>query len=90
MLLAARGARVVVNDLGTGRAGGGRSEGPALEAAREIRELGGDAVASFEDVSTYDGAQRLASKRRYRCDGERDGWCRGEDGVKVVRRRLDC
>ncbi|MER5648427.1 SDR family oxidoreductase [Streptosporangium sp. NPDC002524] len=56
---ARQGARVVVNDLGTGREGDGRSAGPALEVVEEIRDLGGRAVASGDDVTEWGGAARL-------------------------------
>ncbi|WP_329425200.1 SDR family oxidoreductase [Streptosporangium sp. NBC_01495] len=56
---ARQGARVVVNDLGTGREGDGRSAGPALEVVEEIRDLGGRAVANSDDVTEWDGAARL-------------------------------
>ncbi|MEV4568368.1 SDR family oxidoreductase [Nonomuraea sp. NPDC049419] len=56
---ARQGARVVVNDLGTGPAGEGGSAGPALAVAEEIRDLGGQAVPSNEDVADWDGAARL-------------------------------
>ncbi|WP_414167257.1 SDR family oxidoreductase [Streptoverticillium reticulum] len=59
--LAAEGARVVVNDLGTGLAGEGSSEGPAQEAVREIRERGGEAVAHAGDVTTGEGAASLVA-----------------------------
>ncbi|MFF5206396.1 SDR family oxidoreductase [Streptosporangium sp. NPDC000396] len=56
---ARQGAQVVVNDLGAGREGAGRSGGPALEAVEEIRALGGQAVANNDDVADWDGAARL-------------------------------
>ncbi|WP_440071076.1 SDR family oxidoreductase [Streptosporangium sp. OZ121] len=56
---ARQGARVVVNDLGTGREGDGRSAGPALEVVEEIRDLGGRAVANSDDVTEWGGAARL-------------------------------
>ncbi|MFC4115894.1 SDR family oxidoreductase [Nonomuraea zeae] len=56
---ARQGARVVANDLGTGPDGDGRSGGPALSVVAEIEELGGQAVASSDDVSDWDGAARL-------------------------------
>jgi NAD(P)-dependent dehydrogenase (short-subunit alcohol dehydrogenase family) len=55
-LLAARGARVVVNDLGGGVDGAGQSTGPADEATERIQAAGGIAVASHADISTPDGA----------------------------------
>ncbi|MEU0570847.1 SDR family oxidoreductase [Nonomuraea sp. NPDC005983] len=56
---ARQGARVVVNDLGTGRGGDGRSGEPALAVVEEIRALGGQAVANSDDVADWDGAARL-------------------------------
>ncbi|MCX5384520.1 SDR family NAD(P)-dependent oxidoreductase [Streptomyces sp. NBC_00083] len=59
LLLAARGARVAVNDVGTGIDGRGASPSPAHEVAEEIRRLGGEAVADVHDISTPDGARAL-------------------------------
>lgn len=56
---AKQGAKVVVNDLGTGPGGDGRSGGPALEVVEEIRDLGGRAVANSDDVADWEGAERL-------------------------------
>jgi NAD(P)-dependent dehydrogenase (short-subunit alcohol dehydrogenase family) len=56
---ARQGARIVVNDLGTEVDGSGASGGPAAAVVAEIRSLGGEAVASTEDVSDSRGAQRL-------------------------------
>lgn len=58
-LLAARGARVVVNDLGSDVAGTGRDNEPADLAVRTIREAGGLAVASYADISTQGGSQSV-------------------------------
>jgi NAD(P)-dependent dehydrogenase (short-subunit alcohol dehydrogenase family) len=58
-LLAARGARVVVNDLGGTAEGTGADTGPAVEVADEIVAAGGVAIADGSDVATTDGAQAL-------------------------------
>jgi NAD(P)-dependent dehydrogenase (short-subunit alcohol dehydrogenase family) len=59
MLLAAQGARVIVNDLGVAREGE-RDEGtPAQDVVDEIRAGGGEAIVSGHDVSSWEGAQRL-------------------------------
>lgn len=58
-LLAARGARVVVNDLGGSMGGGGRDEGPAAEVVDEITAAGGVARADTHDVADEDGAAAL-------------------------------
>jgi len=59
LLLAARGASVVVNDLGGAITGGGADAGPAAEVVDEIASGGGAAVADAHDVSREDGASAL-------------------------------
>jgi NAD(P)-dependent dehydrogenase (short-subunit alcohol dehydrogenase family) len=59
LAFAAQGARVVVNDLGGARDGGGSSAGPAQAVADEIAAAGGEAVANTDDISSWAGAQRL-------------------------------
>ena len=56
---ARQGAKVVVNDLGAGLDGAGRSAGPAAEVVEEIKAAGGEALANGDDVADWDGAQRL-------------------------------
>ena len=58
-LLAARGAQVVVNDLGSSIEGDGRDAGPAAEVAAEITAAGGTAIADTNDVSTPAGGHAL-------------------------------
>ncbi len=57
--LAAHGARVVVNDLGVALDGTGSDRRPAEEVVEEIRAAGGEAIPNFEDVASWDGAERL-------------------------------
>ena len=52
LLLAARGAKVVVNDLGGAVDGSGSSLSPAEQVVEEIRALGGEAVADGNTVAT--------------------------------------
>ncbi len=59
LLLAARGARVVVNDPGVTMGGEGASTGPAQELVGEIRAAGGEAVASCDSVATPQGAHAI-------------------------------
>ncbi|HWB66772.1 MAG TPA: SDR family oxidoreductase [Mycobacteriales bacterium] len=59
MLFAQEGAKVVVNDLGGARDGTGASAGPAQTVVDEIKAAGGEAVANTDDISTWDGAERL-------------------------------
>ncbi|HYB34369.1 MAG TPA: SDR family NAD(P)-dependent oxidoreductase [Mycobacterium sp.] len=59
LLLASRGAKVVVNDTGCGMAGDGVDAGPANEVAGEIRAAGGQAVACTESVATTAGGEAI-------------------------------
>jgi NAD(P)-dependent dehydrogenase (short-subunit alcohol dehydrogenase family) len=58
-LLAARGAQVVVNDLGGAVDGAGASPGPAATVAREIEDAGGVALANTDTVATPGGGRAL-------------------------------
>ncbi len=55
LLLASRGARIVVNDPGGSLKGEGIDAGPAEQVAQEIRKSGGEAVACTESVATPRG-----------------------------------
>ncbi|MBV9092184.1 MAG: SDR family NAD(P)-dependent oxidoreductase [Mycobacteriaceae bacterium] len=57
LLLAARGAKVVVNDPGSGLTGGGVDTGPANDVVRQIRTAGGEAAACPESVATPEGGK---------------------------------
>lgn len=59
ILLASEGARVVVNDLGGAIDGSGSDEGPAQNVVEEIRSAGGEAIASTDSVTSWDGAKRI-------------------------------
>ena len=59
LLLAARGARVVVNDPGVSMAGDGTDVGPAEEVVQEIRAAGGEAIANTDSVATPEGGQAI-------------------------------
>lgn len=51
LALAARGAKVVVNDLGVDRSGTGASASPAQKVVEEIKAAGGDAMANGANVA---------------------------------------
>ncbi len=59
MLLASRGAKVVVNDPGGGLTGDGTDAGPADDVVREIASAGGQAVASTDSVATAAGGKAI-------------------------------
>ena len=57
--LAARGARVIVNDIGTSHDGIGTTDTAADETVKEITKAGGTAIASYDSVATEEGAERI-------------------------------
>jgi NAD(P)-dependent dehydrogenase (short-subunit alcohol dehydrogenase family) len=59
VLLAEHGAKVVVNDLGGSVTGEGASAKVADEVVGVIKARGGDAVASYDSVSDFDGAANI-------------------------------
>jgi NAD(P)-dependent dehydrogenase (short-subunit alcohol dehydrogenase family) len=59
LLLASRGAKVVVADLGGALAGGGSSPQPAQEVVKEIEAAGGEAVACHASVCEEAGAASI-------------------------------
>ena len=59
LLLASKGAKVVVNDLGSSVKGDGVDAGPAEGVAQEIRAAGGEAVACTESVAAPEGGKAI-------------------------------
>jgi NAD(P)-dependent dehydrogenase (short-subunit alcohol dehydrogenase family) len=59
LLLASRGAKVVVNDPGASLDGEGADSGPAECVVSEIAAAGGQAVACTESVSTPEGGDSI-------------------------------
>jgi NAD(P)-dependent dehydrogenase (short-subunit alcohol dehydrogenase family) len=59
LLLASRGAKVVVNDPGTSRSGDGTDPGVAQQVVDEIRAAGGEAVANVDSVATEAGGKAI-------------------------------
>jgi NAD(P)-dependent dehydrogenase (short-subunit alcohol dehydrogenase family) len=60
-LLAARGAKVVINDTGASRHGEGLDPGPAEQVVAEIEAAGGEAVACTHSVATAAGGQAIVA-----------------------------
>ena len=59
MELAARGAKVVVNDLGGARDGSGASSSAADAVVEEIRAVGGVAAPNYDNVATMEGGENI-------------------------------
>lgn len=60
--LAARGAKVVVNDLGAATDGSGASSDAALSVVEEIKAAGGQAIAHGADVSDPEGVDDMVKQ----------------------------
>jgi NAD(P)-dependent dehydrogenase (short-subunit alcohol dehydrogenase family) len=59
LLLASRGARVVVNDTGGSVTGAGASTDAATTVVEEIRQHGGEAIADTHSVTSPEGGQAI-------------------------------
>jgi NAD(P)-dependent dehydrogenase (short-subunit alcohol dehydrogenase family) len=59
LLFAAEGAKVVVNDLGREADGSGDMQPVAQQVVDDIKAAGGEAIANTDDVSDWEGAQRM-------------------------------
>ncbi len=59
LLLASRGAKVVVNDLGGSRDGTGAGSEMADQVVQEIKDAGGEAVANYDGVHTWEGGAAI-------------------------------
>ena len=59
LMLAAHGAKVVVNDLGGDRAGEGTDATPAQQVVDEIEAMGGEAVVNGGNVADFNAAKEM-------------------------------
>ncbi|MEM1410671.1 MAG: SDR family NAD(P)-dependent oxidoreductase, partial [Pseudomonadota bacterium] len=62
LALAARGVKVMVNDLGGTASGEGGSLGPAEQVAQEIRDNGGEALANGTSVTDEEGVAAMVQE----------------------------
>ncbi len=62
LMLAEQGAKVVVNDLGGHVDGTGGDASPAQQVVDEIVGMGGEAAVNGDDVSSWEGAQRMVNQ----------------------------
>jgi NAD(P)-dependent dehydrogenase (short-subunit alcohol dehydrogenase family) len=68
LALAEAGAQVVVNDLGGSLAGEGTDATPSQSVVNEIVAAGGEAVASYDDVSDFAAAEHMIRRAIERYD----------------------
>ncbi|MHA2297445.1 MAG: SDR family NAD(P)-dependent oxidoreductase [Candidatus Hodarchaeales archaeon] len=59
LAFAAEGAKVVVNDLGTAPDGTGSTISMADKVVEEIKQLGGEATANYDSVTTMNGGENI-------------------------------
>jgi len=62
LMLAAEGAKVIVNDLGGTADGSGADLTPAQEVVAEIQAMGGEAMVNGADVSNWDQAKAMVDQ----------------------------
>ncbi|MFH8249030.1 SDR family NAD(P)-dependent oxidoreductase [Microbacterium sp. B2969] len=62
LLLAQRGAKVVVNDFGGSKEGIGSDRGPANDVVSEITAAGGEAIADTRDISAEANCHELVEQ----------------------------
>src|ERR671918_2102928 len=62
LLLAEHGAKIVVNDLGGEWDGTGADRRPAQLVVDEIEAAGGKAVANYDNVADWAGAEKLVKQ----------------------------
>jgi NAD(P)-dependent dehydrogenase (short-subunit alcohol dehydrogenase family) len=64
LLLARRGAKVVVNDVGGSVAGAGASTTAAEAVVKEIKAAGGQAIANASSVTDYAAVEAMVEQAR--------------------------
>src|SRR3546814_11717728 len=69
LMLAAHGAKVIVNDMGAEADGNGADTLPAHQVVDDIRRAGGEAEAKFGAVSSWGDAQAMHQKAQKTCGG---------------------
>ncbi|WP_158970084.1 SDR family NAD(P)-dependent oxidoreductase [Chachezhania sediminis] len=62
LMMASRGAKVIVNDLGGAADGGGADATPAQEVVNEIEAAGGEAIANFGNVAKPEDAKSMVEQ----------------------------
>ena len=63
-MMAANGAKIVVNDPGVGGGGEGGDQAPAQQIVDEIKAAGGEAVANYGSVTSFEDCLDMVSQAR--------------------------
>jgi NAD(P)-dependent dehydrogenase (short-subunit alcohol dehydrogenase family) len=63
-LMAANGAKVIVNDPGTSGSGEGNDTTPAQDIVNQIKAAGGDAAANYGSVAKFDDCLQMVAQAR--------------------------
>jgi NAD(P)-dependent dehydrogenase (short-subunit alcohol dehydrogenase family) len=63
-LMAANGAKVIVNDPGTSGSGEGSDTTPAQDIVNQIKAAGGDAAANYGSVAKFDDCLQMVAQAR--------------------------
>jgi len=61
LAMAREGAAILVNDLGGARDGEGQGHNMADQVVAEIREIGAEAAANYDNVATVEGGERIVA-----------------------------
>jgi NAD(P)-dependent dehydrogenase (short-subunit alcohol dehydrogenase family) len=59
LALAREGAKVVINDVGCDVDGRGTAQDPATQVVNDIKAMGGEAVANYDSVASFSGAENI-------------------------------
>ena len=62
LALASEGARIIVNDFGGSAAGTGGEQGPADEVVAEVKKMGSDAAANYDNVADFESGNRMVQQ----------------------------
>jgi NAD(P)-dependent dehydrogenase (short-subunit alcohol dehydrogenase family) len=62
LALAAEGARILVNDFGGSASGTGGDKGPADEVVDEVKKMGSDAAANYDNIADFTSGDRLVQQ----------------------------
>ena len=63
-LMAKNGAKILVNDPGVGGGGEGGDQGPAAQVVEEIKAGGGEAIANYGSVASFEDCLKMVQQAR--------------------------